>query len=232
MYDYYITVARWTPEFNKEEPLRTIMTWVRLPKLPIHFFNTTAVTLRPKVQELGTLGFTSRHKLDSCQTIAVPPEAVAEPTPEEDPKSPTQEEKDIGSWMTVTRRQRKKPSKLQPSPLPPQGSRFTILQHELEPGSKEEVIEKSSPNQPANSGHEAGIESLVDITAKVFSGSKKSQAPHPKLPLGDITNSLPKAGQGVRGSNGKTKGDREVDISLVQVPVVYDDTTFDDSRDS
>ncbi|CAN1184950.1 hypothetical protein LINPERPRIM_LOCUS39252 [Linum perenne] len=44
MFDYYITVARWTPEFNEEEPLRTILTWVRLSKLPIHFFNRTAIT--------------------------------------------------------------------------------------------------------------------------------------------------------------------------------------------
>ncbi|CAN1141197.1 hypothetical protein LINPERPRIM_LOCUS25337 [Linum perenne] len=25
--------------FNEEEPIRSILTWVRLPKLPIHFFN-------------------------------------------------------------------------------------------------------------------------------------------------------------------------------------------------
>ncbi|CAN1187352.1 hypothetical protein LINPERHAP2_LOCUS38688, partial [Linum perenne] len=43
MFDYYITVAQWTPEFNEDEPLLTIMTWVRLPKLPIHFLNYTAV---------------------------------------------------------------------------------------------------------------------------------------------------------------------------------------------
>ncbi|CAN1279796.1 hypothetical protein LINPERPRIM_LOCUS17171 [Linum perenne] len=43
MFEYYITVARWTPDFNENAPIRTILTWVRLPKLPIHFFNTTAV---------------------------------------------------------------------------------------------------------------------------------------------------------------------------------------------
>ncbi|CAN1797504.1 hypothetical protein LINPERHAP1_LOCUS21292, partial [Linum perenne] len=37
------TVARWTPNFNEEEPLRTILNWVRLPKLPIHYFNHVAV---------------------------------------------------------------------------------------------------------------------------------------------------------------------------------------------
>ncbi|CAN1168454.1 hypothetical protein LINPERHAP2_LOCUS27828 [Linum perenne] len=44
IYDYYFSVARWTPSFNEEEPLKTILTWVRLPKLPIHYFNQVAVT--------------------------------------------------------------------------------------------------------------------------------------------------------------------------------------------
>ncbi|CAN1155980.1 hypothetical protein LINPERHAP2_LOCUS20677 [Linum perenne] len=42
--DYYFSVARWTPSFNEDEPLKMILTWVRLPKLPIHFFNQLAVT--------------------------------------------------------------------------------------------------------------------------------------------------------------------------------------------
>ncbi|CAN1317727.1 hypothetical protein LINPERPRIM_LOCUS30537 [Linum perenne] len=41
---YYFSVARWTPEFNEEEPLKTILTWVRMPRLHIHFFNRLAVT--------------------------------------------------------------------------------------------------------------------------------------------------------------------------------------------
>ncbi|CAN1170260.1 hypothetical protein LINPERHAP2_LOCUS28894 [Linum perenne] len=44
IYDYYITVSQWTPSFNEEAPIRTILTWVRLPKLPIHFFNEVAVS--------------------------------------------------------------------------------------------------------------------------------------------------------------------------------------------
>ncbi|CAN1120538.1 hypothetical protein LINPERHAP2_LOCUS254 [Linum perenne] len=43
MFDYYIIVSRWTPEFNEEELIRKILTWVRLPKMSIHFFNYTAV---------------------------------------------------------------------------------------------------------------------------------------------------------------------------------------------
>ncbi|CAN1171744.1 hypothetical protein LINPERHAP2_LOCUS29750 [Linum perenne] len=43
IFNYYITVARWTPDFNEEAPIQKIMTWVRLPKLPIQFFNQLAV---------------------------------------------------------------------------------------------------------------------------------------------------------------------------------------------
>ncbi|CAN1826362.1 hypothetical protein LINPERHAP1_LOCUS31507 [Linum perenne] len=44
IYDFYFSAARWTPEFNEEAPLKTILTWVRLPRLPIHYFNHLAVT--------------------------------------------------------------------------------------------------------------------------------------------------------------------------------------------
>ncbi|CAN1821686.1 hypothetical protein LINPERHAP1_LOCUS29622 [Linum perenne] len=42
MFDYYITVACWTPGFN-EDPVKKILTWVQLPKLSIQFFNHTMV---------------------------------------------------------------------------------------------------------------------------------------------------------------------------------------------
>ncbi|CAN1247076.1 hypothetical protein LINGRAPRIM_LOCUS3351 [Linum grandiflorum] len=44
IYDYYITVARWSPEFDETAPIRKILTWVRLPKLLIHYFNNVAVS--------------------------------------------------------------------------------------------------------------------------------------------------------------------------------------------
>ncbi|CAN1172179.1 hypothetical protein LINPERHAP2_LOCUS30024, partial [Linum perenne] len=43
IYDYYILVAKWTPSFNEEELFKSILTWVRLLKLPIHYFNHVAV---------------------------------------------------------------------------------------------------------------------------------------------------------------------------------------------
>ncbi|CAN1120803.1 hypothetical protein LINPERHAP2_LOCUS416, partial [Linum perenne] len=38
IFDYYFSVA------NEEEPIKSILTWVRLPKLPIHYFNRLVVT--------------------------------------------------------------------------------------------------------------------------------------------------------------------------------------------
>ncbi|CAN1188710.1 hypothetical protein LINPERHAP2_LOCUS39492 [Linum perenne] len=43
IFDYYITVARWSLAFNEDEPLGKVLTWVQLPKLPIHFFIHTTV---------------------------------------------------------------------------------------------------------------------------------------------------------------------------------------------
>ncbi|CAN1788457.1 hypothetical protein LINPERHAP1_LOCUS18057 [Linum perenne] len=44
IFDYYILVSRWSPLFNENEPVRKILTWIHLPKLPIHYFNQLAVT--------------------------------------------------------------------------------------------------------------------------------------------------------------------------------------------
>ncbi|CAN1146013.1 hypothetical protein LINPERHAP2_LOCUS15006 [Linum perenne] len=43
IFDYYIAVAQWSPSFSEEDPFKTILTWVRLPKLPIQYFNQVAV---------------------------------------------------------------------------------------------------------------------------------------------------------------------------------------------
>ncbi|CAN1188305.1 Putative ribonuclease H protein At1g65750 [Linum perenne] len=43
IYDFYIAVAQWSPSFNEEDPFKSILTWVRLPKLPIQYFNQVTV---------------------------------------------------------------------------------------------------------------------------------------------------------------------------------------------
>ncbi|CAN1156901.1 hypothetical protein LINPERHAP2_LOCUS21213 [Linum perenne] len=44
MFDYYIAMAKWAPDFNEEKPIKKIMTWARLSRLPIHYFNHVAVS--------------------------------------------------------------------------------------------------------------------------------------------------------------------------------------------
>ncbi|CAN1147964.1 hypothetical protein LINPERHAP2_LOCUS16178 [Linum perenne] len=43
IFDNYITVGRWSPDFNDDALIQKILTWVRLPKLPIQFFNHQAI---------------------------------------------------------------------------------------------------------------------------------------------------------------------------------------------
>ncbi|CAN1121654.1 hypothetical protein LINPERPRIM_LOCUS2293 [Linum perenne] len=44
IFDYCIAVVRWSPNFNDDDPISSVFTWVRVPKLPIHYFNNVAVT--------------------------------------------------------------------------------------------------------------------------------------------------------------------------------------------
>ncbi|CAN1121622.1 hypothetical protein LINPERHAP1_LOCUS6180 [Linum perenne] len=43
IYDYYFAVSQWSPTFDEDEPIKSILTWVRLPKLPFQYFNKLAV---------------------------------------------------------------------------------------------------------------------------------------------------------------------------------------------
>ncbi|CAN1185477.1 hypothetical protein LINPERHAP2_LOCUS37574 [Linum perenne] len=62
IFDYYISVARWSPDFNENEPISKILTWVRLPKLSIHYFNRLAV------ERIGNhIGKTVRMDLATAQ---------------------------------------------------------------------------------------------------------------------------------------------------------------------
>ncbi|CAN1179462.1 hypothetical protein LINPERHAP2_LOCUS34205, partial [Linum perenne] len=42
--DYYISVSQWSPSFDEDAQIKSIRTWVRLPKLLIHYFNKVAVS--------------------------------------------------------------------------------------------------------------------------------------------------------------------------------------------
>ncbi|CAN1191249.1 Uncharacterized protein At4g02000 [Linum perenne] len=190
IFDYYITVGRWSPSFDEEEPIKKILTWVRLPRLPIHYFNEVAVTrignyigktirldlatssgararyarvcveidltkpllgkysidnriYRVEYESLENICFscgTYGHKEDRCpdKEVAMPTGAAVE-RPHEEVKSP---EGDVGCWMTVSRRNRKRDSGLKASTSSEKGSgsRFTVL-------SSDEGV---SPDEPLN----------------------------------------------------------------------------------
>ncbi|CAN1792134.1 hypothetical protein LINPERHAP1_LOCUS19553 [Linum perenne] len=278
MFDYYITVARWTPEFNEEEPIQTILTWVRLPKLPIHFFNKTVVsrigdhigkTVRLDLARaryarvcvevdfskplLGKYMIGNRvfyveyeclenlcyfcgmygHKHDNCPDLAEP----ADSTPVVDPPKASEpvvaEEGDTGSWMTVSRRRKKKVGKQVQDTDQGSGSRFTILQKEQEEvvtavgqGSGKEQVKpcpKATQDPPF-------IESLVTITKSLFPMPKADdKGCPPKQPLGDVTNTTSSSNSGVKMIAVATPPDNQQNesVKLVSVPVSYENPIFE-----
>ncbi|CAN1181979.1 hypothetical protein LINPERHAP2_LOCUS35739 [Linum perenne] len=202
MYDYYITVARWSPSFNEEEPIRKILTWVRFPKLPIHYFNHTAVnrignhigkTIR---MDLATSeGARARYarvcvEIDlskpllgkymigdrvfyieyesienfcylcglygckavscpSCKPVAIPSEP---PMGQEPDKVCGSEERDTGSWMVVSQKQKKKP--VVPKSTQPEttANKFGILENLPDDGSGRTGSHASIPKLTKNQG--------------------------------------------------------------------------------
>ncbi|CAN1136440.1 Uncharacterized protein At4g02000 [Linum perenne] len=180
IYDYYISVSQWSPSFDEDAPIKSILTWVRLPKLPIHYFNKVAVsrigdsigkTVRLDLATAeGSRGRYARvcveidvtkpllgkymiedkvfkveyeslenvcfdcgyygHKRENC-SLSEPQrekEVVKEAAPSTAPDSGTTD-RDTGDWMTVQRRNRRKPV---PSPTPNAHAKinnnFSVLQ--------------------------------------------------------------------------------------------------------
>ncbi|CAN1280011.1 hypothetical protein LINPERPRIM_LOCUS17256 [Linum perenne] len=242
MFDYYITVARWTPNFNEEEPIQTILTWVRLPKLPIHFFNKTSISrIGDHIGRTVRLGLATAegakaryargcvevdlskpllgkymignrlfyveyeclenlcylcgmygHKHDSCPDLAEPNTSIPVAVPPEVVEPAVAEEGDAGSWMTVSRRRKKKAGKQAPEANNSSGSRFSILQRDQGEVANEGVQRPGKAvvkNSPDPSKEPTSIESLVTITEAIFPAPKADEkGRHPKTPLRDISN--------------------------------------------
>ncbi|CAN1801921.1 hypothetical protein LINPERHAP1_LOCUS23160, partial [Linum perenne] len=281
IFDYYITMAQWTPDFNEEEPLTKLLTWVRLPQLPIHFFNTTTVTrignhigrtirldlataegararyarvcvevdvsklllgkymigdrvfhvVYESLENLCHACRTYGHKADACPASA----SKTEETPtKQDPTNTsnkkTEEKKEAGSWMIVTRRrQGKSKPKGEEAATQTTGSRFVVLQRDQEQPVREGHSDFTKPSTGSDGLDE--IAQLTSITAKVFSkednkGTPKGNA-QARPPLGDKTNQ-PNKGSKPKGNVGKALGvgipDRD---ELILVPVTYMNPTFE-----
>ncbi|CAN1147218.1 hypothetical protein LINPERHAP2_LOCUS15743, partial [Linum perenne] len=197
IFDYYFAISRWTPDFN-EEPIKSVLTWVRLPKLPIHYFNRLAVThignyigktvrldlatsqgaracsahvcvevdlSKPllgkymiddrtfcvEYESLEDICYTCGYygnKLDTCLTNKPQAEANVEESTASQTTVTQEEEDDTGQWMTISRRQKRKPNKGAQSTKEPisYGSTFNVLQVD--------ATDASAPPKPTNNRSE------------------------------------------------------------------------------
>ncbi|CAN1163183.1 hypothetical protein LINPERHAP1_LOCUS28482 [Linum perenne] len=296
IYDYYIAVSQWSPAFNEEEHIRSILTWVRLPKLPIHYFNSVAVSrignfigktvrLDLATEEgsrsryarvcveldltkplLGKYKIEDRvfkieyeslenvffdcggygHEKENCPELLTehPSEKIeTEPTV----TVPEVEELDTGEWMTVQRRNRRKPTKSGHQPQNPKVnvSRFSVLQ----PEETTPVVNDPLVEVPKHSHSKTPITFPADELAKfkealdaamadnsVHKDAEKVKLPKEKSPLDriileDVTNKVSStqnrktAGKSVMKSS-KTDMVSSQDDSLGPVTVVYHNPTF------
>ncbi|CAN1792133.1 hypothetical protein LINPERHAP1_LOCUS19553 [Linum perenne] len=173
------------------------------------------------------------HKHDNCPDLAEP----ADSTPVVDPPKASEpvvaEEGDTGSWMTVSRRRKKKVGKQVQDTDQGSGSRFTILQKEQEEvvtavgqGSGKEQVKpcpKATQDPPF-------IESLVTITKSLFPMPKADdKGCPPKQPLGDVTNTTSSSNSGVKMIAVATPPDNQQNesVKLVSVPVSYENPIFE-----
>ncbi|CAN1138731.1 hypothetical protein LINPERHAP2_LOCUS10865 [Linum perenne] len=283
IYDYYISVSQWSPSFDEEAPIQTILTWVRLPKLPIHYFNELAVsrignyigrTIRLDLATAeGTRGRYARvcvevdltkpllgkymiedrvfkveyeslenvcfdcgfygHKKESCSSSPAQQDkengGTSSPTaaPELEAKDP-----DIGEWMTVQRRHRKK----QAPPTAPvahakKGSNFSVLQVEepedpqiLKP-DQEELLKRQTEKL-----RKVLEEALID-PARGQTTARQAPPPASRPALSNITNVVVGDGTGQTRQKVNQKAPQVSDPSsstseLVAVPIMYQNIAF------
>ncbi|CAN1193308.1 hypothetical protein LINPERHAP2_LOCUS41978 [Linum perenne] len=211
IYDYYISVSQWSPSFSKDEPIKKILTWVRLPRLPIQYFNQVAVnrignyigktvhldmatskgartryarvcvevdifkpllgkymidnrTYHVEYESLENICFNCGfygHKEDRCT-----PEDSGQAEEIPQPSSVTVEpmtEGDLGTWMTICRRKKRREAglKVPKESVAASGSRFETLSS-LGTSSSEKAdvphTKVSAPSkEPSNVGKKTSI---------------------------------------------------------------------------
>ncbi|CAN1166056.1 hypothetical protein LINPERHAP2_LOCUS26518 [Linum perenne] len=293
IYDFYIAVAKWSPSFNEEEPFQSILTWVRLPRLPIHYFNEVAVKrigdhigrtvrmdlatkegargrfarvcvevditkpllgkymiedkiLKIEYESLENLCFDCGmygHKKEAC-----PSKVVSQDANEADTRELRAEdgsvENEVGEWMTVQRRNRRKATK----PAPPakkivssqQG--FSILQDDVpEPEVGMQVKDKGA--DVASSSHTKNFNGIAESLRKVLDDAagvqsnedprrSQAKASSQRQTLKNITNSQPVMAAAKKNVMSDVpifdlgQENNEQTEQLVTVPVVYHNPAF------
>ncbi|CAN1787302.1 hypothetical protein LINPERHAP1_LOCUS17586 [Linum perenne] len=282
VYDYYISVSQWSPSFDEEAPIKSILTWVRLPKLPIHYFNKLAVSrigdsigktvrldlataegtrgryarvcvevdvtkpllgkymiedkvLRVEYESLENVCFECGfygHKKESC-TLPEPQRETevakgSGPAPE---SLKVTKEPDIGEWMTVQRRNRKKHT-TSPSPVAVTkgNNTFSVLEVEdteenLAGGGQEDILNKQTE------GLRRVLDAAMNETAEARPSNKKEASQVLKMPLSNITNVEIRGGNKKMGGLGTSKKIQTPNSAfetseLVAVPVIYQNIAF------
>ncbi|CAN1165459.1 hypothetical protein LINPERHAP2_LOCUS26163 [Linum perenne] len=280
MYDYYITVARWTPSFNEEEPIRTILTWVRLPKLHIHYFNHVAVnrignhigkTIRmdlataegararyarvcveidlskPLLEKymIGDRVFYIEYesienfcylcglygcKADSCPSCKLVVSPTEPSTVQEPEKEIVSDERDTGSWMVVSHKQRKKPEIPKNTVQSHKANKFEVLKTLPDDETGRSGSQASNPKPVKNQGTKsvnAPPKQTPQAPVRTDEDIIINWSPIPRAPLGDVTNVVVPE---VEGSQQVIIHENNVQIStegLVQVLVTYENPVFD-----
>ncbi|CAN1166149.1 hypothetical protein LINPERHAP2_LOCUS26571 [Linum perenne] len=294
IYDYYIAVSQWSPSFNEDEPIKSILTWVRLPKLPIHYFNSLAVSrignfigktvkldlatsegarcryarvcvevdltkpllgkymiedrvLKIEYESLENVCFDCGcygHKIGDCPQVSNDSE-VEKVTPTAEESTPVSEDQVTGEWMTVQRRNRKKPIKghAHPNQKIENGSRFSVLQAETvtasnpaqmgtkdQPGSQSGVSEEDSQLAKLKKVLDEALRSqeVADKTKAAPQGVKKLDK---REVLKDVSNNATSS-QSKKASIASEKtpivkhGLLEPEEGLIPVEVVYQNPMF------
>ncbi|CAN1824773.1 hypothetical protein LINPERHAP1_LOCUS30896 [Linum perenne] len=184
----------------------------------------------------GTYG----HKRDCCPSIPIPsPNNATEDASSAEDGSKMEE--DAGEWMVVQRRSKNKngQKKSSPSMNPPTGSKFEVLSipEEVEVPAKDSADCKGTDQEREPDVETAKLASqLAAVLAQAPCFQKKKSGnegttgggPGPREPLADVSNMV-KVMKNVNSSRPMTSAGVENSPSLVTVPIIYDNPTFQGS---
>ncbi|CAN1809632.1 hypothetical protein LINPERHAP1_LOCUS25666 [Linum perenne] len=286
IYDYYIAVSQWSPSFNEEEEIKSILTWVRLPKLPIQYFNSMAVhrignaigrTVRLDLATsegsrcryaricveidltkplLGKYMIGDRvfyveyesienfcylcglygNKAESCLSCKpAVPEVVHSPAKEPAKDTSVEEgqmaeEGDTGSWMVVSRRQKKKSLATKANSQAGKGNKFAAIS-QVEEGLSGTAGKSAPTPKPAKYQGNKDVVTTTVSSAKEHDGSSNETFINwptiPRSPLSDITNSKlsgPSVANQIRMQELVVSDNT---TSVVQVPITYGNPIFE-----
>ncbi|CAN1810420.1 hypothetical protein LINPERHAP1_LOCUS25900 [Linum perenne] len=285
IYDYYFSVSQWSPSFDEEAPIQSILTWVRLPKLPIHYFNELAVsrigncigrTIRLDLATAeGTRGRYARvcvevdltkpllgkyiiedrvfkveyeslenmcfdcgmygHKRESCSQI--PPLRETEMKKTTVPGVVLEagaNDPDVGEWMTVQRRHRKK-STPPPATAAPvkKGSNFSVLEVEETEIQQADTTQETSQEELLKKQTEKlrkVLEDALTVSTQKQPVVHQISAPDPRPALKNVTNVEVRGGTGQTNLKAVKASQLPEQVSsasgLVSVPVMFQNLAF------